>query len=30
LLFGSFMASYYRHIARKHKLPVWSQVQAEP
>lgn len=30
LLFGLIMASYYHHIARKHKLPVWSQLQAEP
>jgi hypothetical protein len=29
-LFGLTMASYYRYIARKHKLPAWSQLNAEP
>lgn len=30
LLFGLVMASYYRYIARKHKLPVWSELNSEP
>lgn len=24
-LFGLFMAAYYRHLARKHRLPAWSE-----
>jgi hypothetical protein len=29
-LFGLIMAAYYRHGARKHNLPLWSQLRAEP
>jgi hypothetical protein len=29
VLFGLSMAAYYRHGARKHHLPPWSQVGAE-
>ena len=27
LLFGLFMAIYFRNFARKHKLPSWSQLR---
>jgi Family of unknown function (DUF6404) len=30
VLFGLIMAAYYRYSARKHKLPPWSQLKAEP
>ena len=29
-LFGLIMAAYYRHGARKHNLPPWSQLKTEP
>jgi uncharacterized protein DUF6404 len=30
VLFGLIMAAYYRYGARKHKLPLWSRLKAEP
>jgi hypothetical protein len=30
VLFGLTMAAYYRYSARKHKLPLWSRLKAEP
>jgi Family of unknown function (DUF6404) len=30
VLFGLVLAAYYRYGARKHNLPLWSQVKAEP
>jgi Family of unknown function (DUF6404) len=30
VLFGLAMAAYYRYGARKHELPLWSGLKAEP
>jgi hypothetical protein len=30
VLFGLTAAGYYRYSARKHRLPLWSQLKAEP
>ena len=30
VLFGLTMAAYYRYGARKHGLPLWSRLEAEP
>ena len=29
-LFGLFMAAYFRHVSRKHKLPAWSEYTGAP
>jgi Family of unknown function (DUF6404) len=29
-LFGLVLAAYYRYGARKHELPLWSELKAEP
>ena len=30
VLFGLTMSGYFRHLARKHKLPVWSEYRGVP
>jgi hypothetical protein len=30
LLFGFFMAAYFRHLARKHRLPSWAEYTGAP
>jgi len=29
-LFGSLMAAYFRHVARKHRLPSWAEYTGAP
>ena len=30
LLFGFIMATYFRHLARKHRLPPWAEYTSTP